>query len=100
MTRNCNFTIILEKASSKFMHKMYIINDTLYLLNSFKCLISITLKGSTGPQGDTGFTGPVGNTGATGPLGPTGGTGSTGPMGPTGATGSTGPTGPTGATGK
>jgi len=64
--------------------------------------------GSTGIQGNTGFTGPAwsignqGNTGFTGPVGSNGAQGNTGPTGSTGNTCNTGfgPTGIQGATGQ
>ncbi len=92
-------------------------------------LISVQLKGYTGPSPPTGGTGLTGNVGvlwvdyasgdlyfnsgnlstgigSTGPTGNNGSTGATGPTGNTGATGpsaatgETGPTGPTGPTGQ
>lgn len=52
-----------------------------------------SLRGETGPKGDTGPKGPQGDTGPKGPEGPKGATGSQGPRGPAGPTGPKGDAG-------
>ena len=65
---------------------------------------SVSLRGPTGPQGDTGEAGPKGDTGEAGPqgdtgeAGPQGDTGEAGPQGLQGLQGPTGSQGPPGAT--
>ena len=67
--------------------------------NTGPVMTALELRGSVGPQGNTGVTGPTGAIGATGITGPTGSVGATGVAGNTGVTGATGTTGATGATG-
>ena len=62
-------------------------------------LLTISLSGSSGSQGQIGNTGPTGIAGPTGLIGPQGSTGIQGPSGDQGIIGHTGPTGYQGPTG-